>query len=67
MTKYQDEPVVKELMELKDLESQLQLKWKGLKRAGKGVQEAFLLSVFELQARASRLEQALDSATQRTA
>lgn len=56
--------VVKELQELKSLETQLQTKWKSLKRAGKRARAAFVQSLAELQTRAHELERVLDSAGQ---
>lgn len=56
--------VVKELQELNRLESELQTKWKRLKRAGTGVRSSFLSSLLELQTRALELERMLDSNTQ---
>jgi hypothetical protein len=55
-----EELVVKELQGLMNLETELQTKWKSLKRAGKGVRASFVTSLRELQTRAQSLEQALD-------
>jgi hypothetical protein len=63
MSNHKEALVVKELQELKNLETQLQTKWKSLKRAGKDVRLSFLASLQELQTRAQQLEQVLDSPT----
>jgi hypothetical protein len=67
MSVYKEELVVKELQELMNLETQLQRKWKSLKRAGKGVRASFVASLRDLQMRAHQLEQVLDSPNQRVA
>jgi hypothetical protein len=67
MSSRKEELVVKELQELRNLESQLQMKWRRLKRAGKGVRTSFVLSLRELQMRAQQLERLLDSSQQRVA
>jgi hypothetical protein len=67
MSSHREDIVVRELQELKNLETQLQMKWKSLKRAGKDVRASFVASLLELQTRAQELEQALDSPTQRAA
>jgi hypothetical protein len=59
--------VVKELQELKSLETQLQMKWKSLKRAGKSARASFIESLVELQTRTHQLERVLESAEQRAA
>jgi hypothetical protein len=64
MSIHKEALVVKELQELKSLETQLQTKWKGLKRAGKGARAAFVQSLLELQTRARQLERVLDSPRQ---
>jgi hypothetical protein len=63
MSNHKEALVVKELQELKNLETQLQTKWKSLKRAGKDVRLSFIASLEELQTRAQQLEQVLDSPT----
>jgi hypothetical protein len=63
MSNHKEALVVKELQELKNLETQLQTKWKSLKRAGKDVRVSFIASLQELQTRAQQLEQVLDSPT----
>jgi hypothetical protein len=65
MSSHNEELVVKELQGLISLESELQMKWKRLTRAGKGVQASFVSSLRELQVRAIQLEQLLDSPPQR--
>jgi hypothetical protein len=60
MSSHKEELVVKELQELMSLETELQMKWKRLKRAGKGVHATFVSSLRELQTRAHQLEQLLD-------
>jgi hypothetical protein len=67
MSSHKEELVVKELLELKNLEIQLQMRWKGLKGEGKGVRAAFVSSLGELVARAQQLEGLLDSPTPRAA
>lgn len=67
MSSHKEQLVVRELTELMSLETELQMKWKGLKRAGKGVRASFVSSLLELQARAQQLEQILDSSQQRAA
>jgi hypothetical protein len=67
MSSHKEELVVKELLELKNLEIQLQMKWKRLKRAGKGVRAAFVSSLGELETRAQQLEGLLDSPKPRAA
>jgi hypothetical protein len=60
MSSRKEELVVKELQELMNLETQLQTKWRSLKRAGKGGRASFVASLRELQTRAQNLEQVLD-------
>jgi hypothetical protein len=67
MSNRNEELVVKELLELKSLETQLHKKWTRLKRAGKGVRVSFVSSLYELQTRAHQLDQLLDSPKQRAA
>lgn len=61
MSSHKEILVVRELQELMSLETELQMKWKKLKRAGKGVRASFVSSLLELQTRAHQLEQLLDS------
>jgi hypothetical protein len=49
--------VVKELQEIRSLETELQMKWTRMKRAGKGIRATFVSSLRELQTRTQRLEQ----------
>jgi hypothetical protein len=67
MSSHKEELVVRELQELKILETQLQKKWKSLKGAGKGVRASFVASLRELQMRAHQLERVMDSPSQRPA
>ena len=67
MSIHNEELVVKELQDLMSLETELQRKWKGLKRAGKGVRASFVTSLQELQIRAQQLEQMLDGSAERAA
>lgn len=64
MSRHKEELVVRELQELKSLEEDLQMKWKRLKRAGKGVRASFVSSLRDLQIRAHELERLLDSGRQ---
>ncbi len=61
MSSHKEIMVVKELQQLMSMETELQMKWKGLKRAGKGVRASFVSSLLELQTRAQQLERLLDS------
>jgi hypothetical protein len=61
MSSHKEQMVVRELTDLMSLETELQRKWKSLKRAGKGVRASFVSSLLELQTRAQQLEQLLDS------
>jgi hypothetical protein len=65
MSSHKEVLVVRELQELKNLETQLQTKWKSLRRAGKDVRASFVASLRELQVRAQQLEHVLDSPNQR--
>jgi hypothetical protein len=65
MSNHKEEFVVKELQELNRLETELQTKWKGLKRAGKGMRASFVSSLIELQTRTQQLERLLDSSQAR--
>lgn len=67
MSRHKEELVVKELQELKSLEDELQMKWKRLKGAGKGVGASFVSALRDLQIRAHELERLLDSGQQRVA
>ena len=67
MSSPKEELVVKELQELMSLETELQMKWKSLKRAGKGMRASFVSSLRELQTRTQQLERLLDSSQQRVA
>jgi hypothetical protein len=67
MSSRKEELVVKELQELRSLETELHMKWRRLKRAGKGVQASFVSSLRELQTRTQQLELLLDSSQQRVA
>jgi hypothetical protein len=67
MSSQREEFVVKELQELRNLETQLQTKRKRLNHAGKGVRTSFVSSLRELQSRTQQLEQILDSPTRRAA
>lgn len=67
MSNHNEELVVKELEELKSLESELQMKWRRLKRAGGGMRASFVSSLLELQTRTQQLERLLDSPGQRAA
>jgi hypothetical protein len=60
MSSRKEELIVKQVQELMNLETQLQTKWKSLKRSGKGVRAAFVVSLRELQMRTHNLEQVLD-------
>jgi hypothetical protein len=64
MSSHKELIVVRELQELMSLETELQMKWKRLKRAGKDVRASFVSSLLELQTRAQELEQLLDSPQQ---
>jgi hypothetical protein len=64
MSSHNEKLVVKELGELKSLESELQMKWKGLKLAGTGMRASFVSSLRELQTRTQELERLLDSSQQ---
>ena len=64
MSNHKEELVVKELQELNRLETELQTKWKRLKRAGTGMRASFVSSLRELQTRTQQLEQLLDSSQQ---
>jgi hypothetical protein len=61
MSSHKELLVVRELTDLMSLETELQRKWKSLKRSGKGVRASFVSSLLELQTRAQQLEQLLDS------
>jgi hypothetical protein len=61
MSNHREALVVKELQELRSLESELQMKWKRLKRAGTGMHASFVSSLRELQTRTHQLELLLDS------
>jgi hypothetical protein len=65
MSNHKEEFVVKELQELNRLESELQTKWKRLRRAGSGMRASFVSSLLELQTRTHQLERLLDSSQQR--
>jgi hypothetical protein len=67
MSSQKEEFVVKELQELRNLETQLQMKRKRLHRAGEGVQVSFVSSLRELQSRTQQLEQLPDSPKRRAA
>jgi hypothetical protein len=67
MSSEKEEFVVKELQELRNLETQLQTKRKRLNHAGTGVRISFVSSLRELQARTLQLEQFLDSPRLRAA
>ena len=66
MSSHKEQLVVRELQELMSLESELQMKWKRLKRAGKGVRASFVSSLRELQLRTHELERLLDSSQQQS-
>jgi hypothetical protein len=66
MSSHKEKFVVKELQELNRLETELQAKWKRLKRAGSGMRASFVSSLLELQTRTHQLERLLDSSQQRT-
>jgi hypothetical protein len=53
--------VLKELRQLKKIESRLQSQWDALADSGKKVQASFLYSLTELEARATELERMLDA------
>ena len=61
MSSRKEELVVKELQELRSLETELQMKWRRLKRAGKGVRASFVSSLRELQTRTQQLELLLEA------
>jgi hypothetical protein len=61
MSNRKEEFVVKELQELNRLETELQTRWKRLKRAGTGMRASFVSSLIELQTRTHQLERLLDS------
>ncbi len=63
MSSHNEEMVVKELQGLRSLETELQMKWKRLTRAGKGVRASFVSSLRELQVRTQQVERLLDSST----
>jgi hypothetical protein len=65
MSNRKEEFVVKELQELNRLETELQTKWKLLKRAGTGMRASFVSSLIELQTRTHQVERLLDSSEQR--
>jgi hypothetical protein len=65
MSNRKEEFVVKELQELNRLETELQTRWKKLKRAGTGMRASFVSSLIELQTRTHQLERVLDSSQQR--
>jgi hypothetical protein len=67
MSSHKEELVVKELQELRSLETHLQTKWKRLKSAGKDARASFVQSLVELQTRTQQLERVLDSVGQRAA
>jgi len=60
MSNHKEVLVIKELQELKNLETRLQSKWNTLQRAGTDVRASFVASLRELQMRAANLERALD-------
>lgn len=64
MSDRKEELVVKQLQELNRLETELQTKWKQLKRAGSGMRASFVASLIELQTRTHQLERLLDSSRQ---
>jgi hypothetical protein len=53
--------VIKELKQLKRIESRLQDQWDTLKDSGKKVHTSFLTSLADLETRASDLERLLDA------
>jgi hypothetical protein len=65
MSSHKEELVVKQLQELKSLETELHTKWKRLKGAGTGMRASFVSSLRELQTRTQQLELLLDSSQQR--
>jgi hypothetical protein len=65
MSNHKEVFIVQELRELNRLETELQMKWKRLKRAGAGMRASFVSSLRELQTRTQQLEQLLDSSQQR--
>jgi hypothetical protein len=60
MSNHHEQIIVKELEEIKALESRLQRSWKTLGRAGEKVQKSFISSLNELKTRTRRLESLLD-------
>jgi hypothetical protein len=67
MSSQKEEFVIKELQELRNLETQLQTKRKRLHHAGEGVRTSFVFSLRELQSRTQQLEQLLGSPKRRAA
>jgi len=56
MSKDREKLVVRELQGLREMESQLQADWNALRRAGGKVRASFLVSLYELESRARRVE-----------
>jgi hypothetical protein len=59
MSNHHEQIIVKELQEIRALESRLQRSWKTLGRAGEKVQRSFISSLDELKTRTRRLESLL--------
>jgi hypothetical protein len=60
MSNHREQIIVRELEEIRALESRLQRSWKTLWRAGEKVQRSFISSLNELKTRTRRLENMLD-------